>query len=461
MKRLLIFYFLLCSMHIFSAGIFNDLFLKEGLYYEANSTTPYTGVKEIYNHGYRVYTIENGELKNLKIYDSPKKKYIEKDIIYKNGVEFEQTFYGDKQKFISGHYIIEGNLRHKKHFNKSGTVTYDAFEDLNGKRVGTWYYYYDDGTLKEVGTIDSQTNRYTKKRFSEKGILVYEDDSDKTINYDEKGRISTYQTKPDASGGYTVKTYNEEGNVVSTIVWKDSIHTRYIGESNELYNGELREYGEGFFPKLKSVGTYKDGLLEGEYKEYSNGDKSEESFYKQGKKIGESKKYGYQSRIEEFYVDNKLEGIFKHYSYHPVKKKWFLVNETEYKNGMKNGKAIHHNDGGVLTTIINYKDNKKDGEYTSFYYSGKIKSIEIYQNDKHEGISVNYYENGNVKSDVNYINDKREGLENLYAEEGYLKQQINYEDNKRQGISYIFDKDGNAIQYVIYTGQTGYGEKVE
>lgn len=103
MKRLLVLCFLLCTTYMFSV----DLIKKNGLYYEAGLSIPYTGETTFYELGYRVSSYENGELKNYKIYDTPDRKYLKEEIIYKKGEKYESTSYYKKGNDISSHSIWE------------------------------------------------------------------------------------------------------------------------------------------------------------------------------------------------------------------------------------------------------------------------------------------------------------------------------------------------------------------
>ena len=76
------------------------------------------------------------------------------------------------------------------------------------------------------------------------------------------------------------------------------------------------------------------------------------------KKIIES--YNNQSKLESKvqFVNNKLDGLTIRYNYNGL-----LAEETEYKNGYKNGESKVYFNSGTINSITNYKN-----EVAIFYY---------------------------------------------------------------------------------------------
>lgn len=486
MKKLLAILFVLCSTYTFSEILLSGLKYKDGLYYEKGSSIPYTGVREMYAHGFRVFTIENGLLMDFKIYDTPEKNYLEEETIYNNGKEIEKIKYADKGKKIVYHMATENGIRYEKGFFKNGNLSEEAYFDKDGQLIGEGYKYYENGKIREKrisniengtttiityydnGKISSEREEISVnmnkslKEYGKNGKISYEKRDGITIFYNKNGIIESSLTDKDSKGNYIIKEYDKNGIIKYTREFVDDIETCYIGDTTQLFTGKIKKYNGiiiGFRkPVLKC--KYVNGLLEGKYKEYREGEPSLKVNYVKGKKEGNLWKSGYGSYSNTPYVNNKKEGVEMYYSYNSYYKKYYIHHKTTYSNNMKNGESIYYNFIGEQSSKTIYKNDLEDGEYIR-YINGKIDTKGQYKDGKREGDFIEYYSNGNKEKTYSYKDGKREGIENIYYDNGNLKQTCNWINDYLEGKSYIYDKDGELIDIKFYDHLKGIPEDVE
>lgn len=183
----------------------------------------------------------------------------------------------DQQGRRQGHWIKT---------DKDGSRIFEGdFKD--GLEVGTFNYYYPDGTLK-IRNIYTVPGRFCQhEAYDEKGHLLAKGfynqknrDSIWTI-YNEQGRvvkIAGYKMGV-KQGAHIV--FNANGDTAEIATWNDNHrHGRWwkrIGKHgyitgtyiNGIMQGRLTEYGDD--GKLLRDGNYKDGLKDGNYRHFEGG----------------------------------------------------------------------------------------------------------------------------------------------------------------------------------------------
>ncbi len=149
-----------------------------------------------------------------------------------------------------------------------------------------------------------------------------------------------------------------------------------------IKDGEKIEYYEPGKTFIKSIGFYKNGNLDGEYK--------------------------------EFYPGGQLQ------------------DEVDYKNGLKNGiyKEYYEDEDDVNKTYVNGKPE------------GQLEEEVIYVNGKKEGVDKFYNHNGSTTEEQSYKDGLLDGIEKLYGGDGKLMFETNYKDGKENGIMKAYDVNG-------------------
>ena len=183
----------------------------------------------------------------------------------------------DNQGRRQGHWIRT---------DKDGSRIFEGdFQD--GLEVGTFNYYYPDGTLKIRNTYTVPGRFCRHEAFDNKGRLMatgfYNQKNRDSVwhIYNEEGRIVKIASyKMGIKQGQHV-IFNAKGDTAEISNWYDNHrHGRWwkrIGEKgfitgtyiNGIMQGRLAEYGDD--GRLVSEGNYKNGAKDGSYKHYESG----------------------------------------------------------------------------------------------------------------------------------------------------------------------------------------------
>lgn len=190
-------------------------------------------------------------------------------------------------------------------------------------------------------------------------------------------------------------------------------------------------------------------------------------------------RYGNQNKIisRENYLDDKLHGLKSTYTNYNEN----IEEETEYKNGKKNGVSKEYNTNGVIKSTSEYKNDTLNGIMIKYYDIGTIQSKDTYVkgiklgkseyyyksgkpaakytndttmvafgknkekkvNQVHTGNSQTWYESGFKKEKDNYIKGKKNGISKAWYENGKLKYLNNYVNDARTGHQLSYHQNGN------------------
>ena len=249
---------------------FHSLVQRNGIYYELNSDTPYSGqyynkdlikiegsIKEGKLHGInRTYYItgeleieqnykngmlngpfksffKNGVLKNEGLYENDKTIGVWKTFHENGELESEKSF---SQGIIDGTfklYFEDGELREEKNYK-------------NGQLIGDYQSRWGPDKYLEIGTYKGIKDNREYKRYTQDGELFSEGSVENDI---EKGRrymwgfvIEEWISKNGLPQGYTTyrgsgeiesKSFFSNGNKIKEIVYKDNGEIYYVTEWNE------------------------------------------------------------------------------------------------------------------------------------------------------------------------------------------------------------------------------------
>lgn len=207
---------------------------------------------------------------------------------------------------------------------------------------------------------------------------------------------------------------------------------------------------------LQKIGSskrdFKNGKLDGPFKEYSEYGKWSEGFYKNGKLDGLVKSY-YRSgelEVEGVYKDGFLDGPFK--AYHKNGK---LCIEKFCKSGWRDGAFKEYYENGQLKEDSIFKQEVLDGPQKAYYENGQLESEAVYKDGKPEGLFRSYYEKGQLKGEGSYKNGELEGLLKSYFENGQLKQQRVYKDGKEDGLVTTYYENGKLKSEEVWNNGIG------
>ena len=231
-------------------------------------------------------------------------------------------------------------------------------------------------------------------------------------------------------------------------------------------NGELKSEGnlkkgnlEDTFKEYSESGqiltdvTYKNGILNGPYKEYFKylkGLVSEKGTYKNGKKDGPYTAFGLDSEVvwKGMYDNGKSDAIKYdeldetkngiHYLENPNKPYSGPIIEEGATGFFLDGKqhGIWKLPWGSILEVESYKDGVRDGLFLR-YENGRLYSESIYKNEKLNGPSKTYYPSGRLKSEIFFKDGNEDGLYKVYYENGQLKYESTYKDGKLINTKYF------------------------
>lgn len=274
----------------------------------------------------KYYSLNNQTMSRIEIYA---KRHPFEFCVDEEGREFKENFSG----VVKGFYK-NGNI--KDSFNLTNGVIDGTFisyyengkeRSLNnyrsGEQVGEQKLWYEDGTLKNKITIDSQRNK-TKEEFYPNAQIKKLENTDK--NDEKKG------------------LYKE---------WWD--------------NGQLKEQAE-FVGSVERIGPWtkyhKNGHIEMEA-EFKNGDVLFHNYWNE--KGEQLLKNGTGLYINEFEMEMP-SGITR-YKY-----------ETDYKNYKRHGLSKSYYDG-VIQSTQEFRDGIEHGK-TEKFNNGKLAEVKVYDNGK-------------------------------------------------------------------------------
>ncbi len=190
---------------------------------------------------------------------------------------------------------------------------------------------------------------------------------------------------------------------------------------------------QGFWQKKQSngrllyEGNFKDGKPVGEWKRYHVGGQIKaiiqykadsdsaftQLFDEWGKKIAEG-----------CYLNEKKEGTWVYFS------ESRLVSEENFNNGIKHGLSRKFYDSGEVLEEADWNNGKQEGNYRVFFKNGEPFMQCSMNNNQRNGRCLSYFQNGKVELEANYKNGLRHGTWKYYDENGVLWYELEYENGK-------------------------------
>lgn len=290
-------------------GVFKDD-RKNGYFKEYDENGQLLSVKKFLND---VEEKEAPELASLSVKTDYFPSGKVKTVASYNG----QTPEGVRREYNEEGKIIAGYIFHQ------GKMTGEGIVDEEGDRVGPWKEYYEDGTLRSVGTYD-KGNRVGDWKFYYPNSKV-----EQQGKYSKKG-------KPDGiwSWFYEDGTLQREQSFIAGLEDGDYLENDETGKL--LVKGQFvegLEEGEWIydFGQYKETGSFRGGMRNGKWK----------SFYADG-----------TPRFEGDFIDDNMNG----------KATWYWPNgkvkeSGTYQNGSREGDWTSFNEDGTPALIINYKND--------------------------------------------------------------------------------------------------------
>ncbi|TSA35372.1 MAG: hypothetical protein D4R64_09890 [Porphyromonadaceae bacterium] len=362
----------------------------------------------------------------------------------------------------------------------------------NGKPDGKWISYHINGKIKSEGNrrnfqLDSIWKFYDEQNFiideisyldgkrsgyyikyqiiNQKGIRVavplfkelYLDNKKQGLSwyYNNKGeteRIVRY--KDGKKQGITREFINGIVQVVYKYHNDFMIDREFINQTDNkgLKQGVWREYYDN--DNIRTEVNYKNGVLNGFYREYNLAGKMMVSrFYENGKLLEKNFDEEIIAEIKNqydslgnlvasgSYLNNIPVGTHRKYSADKSK-----VKIEEYNNsgqvvsaGVTDDKGIKEEfwqffyPGDQVRLEGNYKNDKRSGTWKFYYPDGKLEQQGNYMNGLEDGLWIWYYPNGSLRREENYLRGKEDGLSTEYDENNIVIAKGEFIDGLEEG----------------------------
>lgn len=400
------------------------------------------------------YYYKNGKKNGIRKNYDAKDKLLVSEENYVNDVKQEFTKYyykNGKEKqsipFLDGR---EEGLGYE--FDTTGTII-SLFEykagfvkrqekinrkDKSGLKTGVWKEFYQNGILKNECTyLEGKRNGYLKE-YGIKGELL---NTTKYVN------DIVIENAPELAKLDTKTEYYEGAIVKSTGTYK-----------NGIPEGAFREFSlEG---KITSSKIYKDGFLIGEgiydeankeqglWKEYhTNGQLKAQGEYMNGKRIGEWSFYHANGKLEQkgkYDKKGKAQGLWKWYY-----ESGHLLKEENYLNDILDGLMTEYSDSGMVITKGQYIDGQKEDEWV--YELGDYKEIGKYKGDRRSGIWKHFYTpSGKLRFEGAFVDGNPDGKHEFYYLNGKTQQEGKYVIGRKEGNWEYYSEDGIKQLTILY-----------
>lgn len=217
---------------------------------------------------------------------------------------------------------------------------------------------------------------------------------------------------------------------------------------NQVKNGYYHEKAAN---KTSDAGIYVNGEKDGAWANYNNkGLIRGVVEYKMGVKDGlelEFDRQGYVSKEQRF-VDGKLNGEYREY----LRGNYILI-QANYLNGELEGEYVRYYSDKPSAKMEEsfYKNGVKDGKSTFFAQNGRAIAEYSYKDGMFDGVNRTFYDTGAVKTEETYVNDVLQGEYREFFQDGRtVKVRGMYENGQKEGIWYEYDSKGDIISKTKY-----------
>ncbi len=273
---------------------------------------------------------------------------------------------------------------------------------VNDKIEGNAFVYYEDGNLKTEENYKNNLKDGKEYRFSTDGRLV------------------------------SIYLYRKGGVVERTRLNRYNDNSKKEGLWQEFYSGYI----------LKKEEYFKNGLLDGYYKEYDEqGKLTLTLLYRNGILQEQIKEEEIESlEQKEYYSDGtiKSSGFFKDDK--PVG-----IHKVYDKTGNVSVALIYNDNSELIEKGIVNSDGKRVGDWINYYPDGEIKAKGKFKNNTKEGPWTYYFKNGGIEQEGSYLRGRYNGVWKWYYPDSKIWKQEEYYNGLEEGLYVEYDTLGNEI----------------
>jgi antitoxin component YwqK of YwqJK toxin-antitoxin module len=231
----------------------------------------------------------------------------------------------------------------------------------------------------------------------------------------------------------------------------DSVFTQFHPNGN-LSQGSFYKRGKkhGPFELRNKAGNtlyqsrYWRGLQDGKSNRWDDqGRLLEEAFWVRGVRHGQETiwdKEGYKFK-ETPYHDGLIHGT------HYLWKKERVLIKISYNLGQLDGSSEQYWPNGKLKQIVPYKQGHIHGQVKNFFNSSKRQNTIPYLNGKRHGVAKGWFENGKKDFMLKYSNGHREGVSKVWSKTGRILKKRHWNSDKLQGYQVDYHPHKKTYKY--------------
>jgi len=156
--------------------------------------------------------------------------------------------------------------------------------------------------------------------------------------------------------------------------------------------------------------------------------------------------------LEEYETAKSDTGMMRHGFYKKYSENGKLLEQSNYKNGVLNGRRLIYFSNGKVEIEENYVLGKLHGEYLKFFENGDIEQSGLYADNMMSGVWRTYYKENHkqLKEEVGFANNVENGPFKEFYLNGKLHYIGKYKDEVEDSIVVEFDSIGNKTAEILY-----------
>lgn len=380
-------------------------------YYDrSGKLTHYITWKNDLRHGWELYYLPDMDTLRL-VYnrnDVPDSTYKEWDI---DGRLITSGFYKNGKRDSTWNFWKAIPSTGQTFFWTVPTFTVSVFP-AKGEKNKPAPKYVDPGRLVKTATYK---NDELDGPYAEYDVVTAQQLISGTYKAGKKNGAFIEQSKDRQS--YKEYTYRNDTLVKEAELWNATGNQRKKEYEvlNGVKNGSYREWYD-YSAVEKLTGSYRNGLREGVFTEFTSGGKKKLSYtYVAGVLQGERCDYDAKGNIEtRAYLKNSMyDSTFTEY-YETGEKAW----EGSCRNGLFEGGFTAFYKSGIIKEKGFYSNDVREGTVYGFTTDGRKHYSAGYKNGMLHGLYLEYHENGNVFISQQFLNDTFAGTPTFFNEKG-------------------------------------------
>ncbi|GHT21073.1 hypothetical protein FACS189430_00550 [Bacteroidia bacterium] len=304
--------------------------------------------------------------------------------------------------------------------------------------------------MRYSNTVITEKNSVSVHYLKTRDLYVDDKKEMQGLVYFPSGKIKMATLYKNGKRQGTAKEYDENGTVITVFEYRNDymISREYINRLNA--KGQKSGLWQTFHDNgaVKEENMYKDGVLDGTSRLYSNvGKMLSDRTYKEGNIIDDGiLEKAEAEEIIEYYKDGvtmKRKGIFINQI--PIGMHIFYNNKGVAEKGLR------YSENGVKTAegAVNEAE-KRTGEWKVYFETGEVKAKGNYLNDRQNGEWNFYYLSGVTEQIGAFANGVMEGEWKWFNSKGILLREENYQGGSLNGMSVHYSDSATLIAKGAY-----------